>query len=1110
MAQSFCCDRAAIANLRYLLKAFVYLCEIENELAFFSNVYYYSFMNLFTERCELTFLTLIISFLFMLPAAADEPLISVETFDFGNTINDLCLSGNAIICATENGLYRWDRDSMEYSRYTILDAQNFDAHHAFTHVAADTEGRIMAAYSSIDYIAFFDGENWENYTAGLFNRPHQALFADSSDRFWGGTINSALYSWDGAASTEYPAGDALFDINDIVTEDNGAVWLATKDGVVCIDGERMPCYFDSDGLPDNNTSCIFNHDGVIWAGTRKGVARIENEAVTPYFFKGGVSMNIINDILVDDSGTVWAASNGGVARYDGVSWEYFTEKNELMDNRVTSMALDSDNRVWFCTSYDDKGITVYENGEFVWYTRFDGSIPVHGIQVVANDSENNVWIGWDGGAACRKNGEWVSYGLADGLAGETVSDIWPAENGGIWVKFKDSASVGLSRFSDGQWQTFSSDSDIDWNKTDCLLELADNSLLVGVERQIFRVDNGNVEEIAIYGQLLSSTIYDIDESPDTSLWLGSALGLVRFSDGTFTHWTEVDGLPENHIDYVEVAADNSVWCLSGGKTLIHFDGETFTSVSGPDGSEPALFSSIEVDNSGILWAVKGYDRRNFYQNQVPVFDFLPEEAGLYSYDGVAWTFHPFPDDSSYRHIGLKKVLADENGVIWCATDAGLARYENGTWSLHATNGPINRNVTDIKVDNNNIKWFATSCGISSYDGMEWTHYPLRYSGTPGHSILCSIEKIIVDHRTNLKWFYTRTPDVVLISFDGEDFVWHEMENPLIHDYFMVIDHDGVLWFDTVHEIACYDGKTYREYDTVDELLSSTRHYIHVDRNNVKWFIGETGAVSYDGKTFTSYPCEDFRLPYSFDSVLTDRNGTMWLLSGSVLYSFDGETWTYHSDDPNCKALNSIALFPDGSLWNAGMYGLHKFDGETWVDVPDSPLDGHDIPTLLYADKCGRVWVRTDLYTWYIYNGVEWVKEKTEQQLFVFYNQWIEEMDGSIWILDSSELMRFSTNVQNKAFTAPNILRLRGNSPNPFNAGTMIEFDLENMSTVTLSIYNMLGQKVYESAPTLKPVGRNAILWNGRNNDGGKVSSGAYFYRVKAGGKSADGRMMFVK
>ena len=71
-----------------------------------------------------------------------------------------------------------------------------------------------------------------------------------------------------------------------------------------------------------------------------------------------------------------------------------------------------------------------------------------------------------------------------------------------------------------------------------------------------------------------------------------------------------------------------------------------------------------------------------------------------------------------------------------------------------------------------------------------------------------------------------------------------------------------------------------------------------------------------------------------------------------------------------------------------------------------------------------------------------------------------------------------------------------NYPNPFNPSTRIEYVLHGQNTVTLKIYNILGQEVATLLDEEQSAGRHTIEWNSRSSAGLQVSSGVYFCRIE--------------
>ena len=93
---------------------------------------------------------------------------------------------------------------------------------------------------------------------------------------------------------------------------------------------------------------------------------------------------------------------------------------------------------------------------------------------------------------------------------------------------------------------------------------------------------------------------------------------------------------------------------------------------------------------------------------------------------------------------------------------------------------------------------------------------------------------------------------------------------------------------------------------------------------------------------------------------------------------------------------------------------------------------------------------------------------------------------------------------------PKAFVLEQNYPNPFNPTTTIEFSIPTNSKVTLSVYNVLGQKVRTLVNDRLPAKHYRVLWDGTDDRGNLVPSGVYFYTIRTDGFSATKKMILMK
>ena len=100
---------------------------------------------------------------------------------------------------------------------------------------------------------------------------------------------------------------------------------------------------------------------------------------------------------------------------------------------------------------------------------------------------------------------------------------------------------------------------------------------------------------------------------------------------------------------------------------------------------------------------------------------------------------------------------------------------------------------------------------------------------------------------------------------------------------------------------------------------------------------------------------------------------------------------------------------------------------------------------------------------------------------------------------------------------PKKISLSQNYPNPFNPATTIPFQVRSLEFgvgrpvhTFLTIYNLTGQRVRILLDEEMMPGDYQAIWDGKDDNGQRVSSGIYFYRFKAGNSSETRKMIMLK
>ena len=93
---------------------------------------------------------------------------------------------------------------------------------------------------------------------------------------------------------------------------------------------------------------------------------------------------------------------------------------------------------------------------------------------------------------------------------------------------------------------------------------------------------------------------------------------------------------------------------------------------------------------------------------------------------------------------------------------------------------------------------------------------------------------------------------------------------------------------------------------------------------------------------------------------------------------------------------------------------------------------------------------------------------------------------------------------------PSEFGLMQNYPNPFNPSTSISFSIPEFSMVSISIYNIHGQKIKSLVKSNMSPGYHQISWHGDDDNGISVSNGIYFYIMESSQFIHKKKMLFIK
>ena len=313
---------------------------------------------------------------------------------------------------------------------------------------------------------------------------------------WAATEGGLLrFAADGTLLEKLSRSDGLsaHDLKGLALAADGALWIATGDGVSRLRDGRIDRFTTAEGLNDDRCHGVaVGPEGFVYVATERGVARFDGERFAPFADTHEFSRRPTYAIHAAGDGTLWMAKENALTRWLGGSdWQVYQRdpllpgpRARIVSNSVRAVATDAQGRPWIGTHHglghmDEQGWQRLAFAERL----FAGSGPLDNfIAAVAVDAAGGVWIGHgdakdfeDGvGAARFDERGWDYFTTADGLPDNRVHRIRVASDGTVWL----ATSRGIARYADGRFESLGHAGELPSNHVTGFVRGADGEVTV--------------------------------------------------------------------------------------------------------------------------------------------------------------------------------------------------------------------------------------------------------------------------------------------------------------------------------------------------------------------------------------------------------------------------------------------------------------------------------------------------------------------------------------------------------------------------------------------------------------------------------------------------------
>ncbi|MBK8724850.1 MAG: protein kinase [Holophagaceae bacterium] len=450
----------------------------------------------------------------------------------------------------------------------------------------------------------------------------------------------------------------------------GRIWTGTQDGAAVFNGQRWRIH----NMPDRSRSNFLRRvtvDGAgdPWAARQDGgLARFRNGAWERVPEAGEGRMN---DVLAQGREVFAATPDAGLRHFDGGAWRNVRVADGLPSDRVLCLARDGTGRILAGTG---GGLAVFEAGRW----RRDEGLPAVAVGCLWGDL-----AGTARGLFRRTAEGWKEVPLPAELRAQRINAaVRTRTREGrevLWVGFDN---AGLASFEEGQWRSFGPAQGLPSGTVWSLLpvEGADGTraLLVGTDGGLATLEFGLWRSFGRASGLADPSVYGLclTEGPGLprTLWVSTRSGgVAEFQGGRWKQHGTREGLPTPTVfallEWPEAGGRRVLLAGTQGHGIWRYDGRRWSAFPAPEGLAKngvrVLKRDADAQGAPRLWAISG-------------------DSGVWCLEGGRWT-----------HLGVKEGLPTEHchalawttggRETWIGTEnGGLVRMRKGQVQTFST------------------------------------------------------------------------------------------------------------------------------------------------------------------------------------------------------------------------------------------------------------------------------------------------------------------------------------------------------------------------------------------------------------------------------------------
>jgi ligand-binding sensor domain-containing protein/signal transduction histidine kinase len=472
--------------------------------------------------------------------------------------------------------------------------------------------------------------------------------------------------------------------------------------------------------------------------------------------------------------------------------------------------------------------------------------------------------------------------------------------------------------------------------------------------------------------LPTGTIYDIWQTRDGFIWLGTQTGLVRFDGVRFTPAEDLyGGVPENL--WVRSGFEDTsgaLWVATNDMGVWRIGTSGITRYGTKEGMPSDVAFCLVQGNQNDLWACTSNGLAYLKDGKIRV-EHLSEtgteavRAACLAPDGSLWVGSDKPELLARRAGGFEshplhsipadagvRAIACSGSTVWVGTTAGLIAMNGSAQKLYTEkDGLVDDSVLSLTESADGSLWVGTRSGFSRLRGDEFESF------RPEEGLSQSSVSSLYEDREGSLWVGTKHGlnqfvDGRAVPYTVNEGLPSNDSGPLLQDRM------GRIWVGTLDAgLARFDGRHFSSLRVQQGIASNTILALADDIDGAVW-VGTSRGLNRlrEGRveaTFTrqsGLPSDEIRCLYR------DRDGVLWIGTEAGLVELNSGAFQSPPGSPR-DPIVALAADKDGRPIFSTEHGVFRVDKGTVheISLNGAPLRNVDA---IYLDPEGLVWLGT--------------------------------------------------------------------------------------------------------------------------------------------------------